>query len=119
MKVATNVMFTQMSANDVIKKFGEKAVEAMVKEYRKIDKGPMEGKPFVTTIYPDKLYLEDKRKALEAVNLIKEKRHLEIKGRTCADGRKKKYLKEGESVSSPTVYLEVLLCTLIIDAHKG
>ena len=42
MKVATDVMFTQISAKAGIKKFREKAVAAMVKEYRHIDKGPME-----------------------------------------------------------------------------
>ena len=31
---------------------------------------------------------EDKRKVLEAVNLIKDKRTGTIKGRTCADGSK-------------------------------
>ena len=41
-KLATDVMFVQMSANADINKFGEKAVAAMVKEYRHIDKGPME-----------------------------------------------------------------------------
>ena len=31
MKVATDIMFTKMSAKSVTKKFGEKAAEAMVK----------------------------------------------------------------------------------------
>ena len=38
MKVATNVMFTQMSAKSGIKTFGEKAISAMVKEFRQIKK---------------------------------------------------------------------------------
>ena len=36
MKVSKNVMLTQMSSKVGINKFGEKAVAAMVKEYRKI-----------------------------------------------------------------------------------
>ena len=37
MKVATDVMFTQMSEKAGINKFGEKAVVAMVKEYIQIE----------------------------------------------------------------------------------
>ena len=55
MKVATDVIFTQISEKAGIKKFGEKAVVATVKEYRQIDKWPMDGKPVVTPINPDKL----------------------------------------------------------------
>ena len=33
-KVETNVMFTKKSTKDVIKKIGEKAVSAMIKEFR-------------------------------------------------------------------------------------
>ena len=50
MKVATNVMFTQMSEKAGIKKFGEKAMAAMVKQYRQTDKGTMEGNPVVTQL---------------------------------------------------------------------
>ena len=44
----------------------------MVTEHRKIEKGPIRDKPVVTPIDPDKLSFEDKRKVLEAVNIIKE-----------------------------------------------
>ena len=57
--------------------------------------------------------------ATEAVNLIKEKRNGVIKGRTCADGSKQRnYLKDGETVYSPTVATEALMTTLIIDAME-
>ena len=59
---------------------------------------------------------EDRRKALEAVNIIKEKRTGDIKGRICADrSKQKKYLKRGETILSPTVSLEALTGTLAID----
>ena len=46
-------------------------------------------------------------KAIDEVNIKKEKRCGKIKGRTCADvSKQKRYLKEGESVSSPTLSLE-------------
>ena len=31
----------------------------------------------------------------------------------------KRYLKEGDSISSPMVFLQALLCTLFVDAHEG
>ena len=94
-EVATDVIFTKMSAKSGINKFGEKEVEAMVKNYIQIDKGPMEGRPFVTPIDTDTLSYKDKRKVLEVVNIIKEKRNGTIKGSKCADGSKqKRYLKE-------------------------
>ena len=43
----------------------------------------------------DKLTDAEMNQALEAVNLIKEKRNGIIKGRTCANGSKKKILERG------------------------
>ena len=86
MKVAIDVMFMQMSAKAGINKFGDKAAVAMVKYYRQIYKGTMEGNSVVTFIDTDTLSYEDKRKSLQMVNLIKQKRNGIIKGRTCADG---------------------------------
>ena len=89
MKVVSDFMLTQMSANASINKSGEKAVAAMVKEYRQIDKGPMEGSPVTPPVDPNALYYKERRKALEAVNLVKEKINRIIKGMTCADASKK------------------------------
>ena len=46
----------------------------------------MRGKPVITTIDPDTLSFEDKRKELEIVNIIKQSRCGKIKKRDCADG---------------------------------
>ena len=55
----------------------------------------MERNPVINPIDPDKSSFEEKMKAIEAVNIIKEKTCGKIKRRTCADGSKKKrYLKE-------------------------
>ena len=56
MKVATDFMFTQLSTKASIKKFGDKAVVDMVKGYRQIYKGAMEGKPVFAPIDPDTLW---------------------------------------------------------------
>ena len=66
-----------------------------------------------------KLTSSKKRKALEAVNLIEKKRSSKIKGRIYVNGSKqKRYLETDESISSPTVSLEAILGTLIIDVYE-
>ena len=71
----------------------------MIKSFEDIDKGPMPGKPFVTPINLYTLSFGDKRKALQAVNMIKEKICGKIKVITCAGGSKQKntFRRERES----------------------
>ena len=120
LKKFLHVLLTQMSANEGIKRFGEKAVAAMIKELNQLNDGVTEGKPVVCAEYPDALSRQEKVVALEAINLIKEKRDGRIKGRTCANGAKqRRFVKEGDNFSSPTVSLESIMTTLIIDAYEG
>ena len=81
-RIAVNVMFTQMTAAKGIKLFGERAIAAMFKEYNQLNDMGVFG-----IVNPDSLSVEQKKKALRAINLIKEKRCGRIKGRTVADGR--------------------------------
>jgi len=68
---------------------------------------------------PDKTDMGEKKKALRAINLIKEKRCGKIKGRTVADGsQQRKYVSRDET-TSPTMSLQALFATLIIDVHEG
>ena len=53
--------------------FGEKSVAVMIREFSKIEKGPIPGIPVVTPINPDTLSFDNKRYSLEVVNLVKEK----------------------------------------------
>ena len=59
----------------------------MIKDLTQLDRGAVDGKPVVIPIDPKLLTPENKKKALDAVDLIKEKREI-IKGRTCANGSK-------------------------------
>ena len=96
------ILAQQMSAKRGIKLFGEKAISAIIKEFTQLDQGAFPGKPVVQPLNAHELSIEEKRKALEAVNLIAKKRCGKIKGRTCADGSKqRKYLKDGESIAPP------------------
>ena len=126
MSVAANVLFTQvlehaqMSAKAGIKRFGDRALAAMISEYKQLNTGAMPGKPVFGCIDPKNITMGERKRALEAVNLIKKKRCGKLKGRTCADGSKqKRYLKHGETISSPTVSLESIVGTLLIDANEG
>ena len=80
----------------------------------------MKGKPLVVPIDPSKLKKLEKRAALDAVSLIKEKRNGYIKGRTYANGAKqRRYVKAGEITHSPTVSLISILTTLAIYAYES
>ena len=120
MNLALNTIFTQMSANAGFKKFGEPAFAAMIKEFTQLNEGAVPGKPVVVPTDANTLTDIEKEKALPAVNLIKKKWNGVIKGRSCVDGSKqRKYLKQDESVASPTASLESLFASLLIDAHEG
>ena len=107
MQSAVNVMFIQMQANVGFKLFKEKAISYMVKELKQLEYSPMPGKQVFTAIDPDTLSLEQKKRALNAINLIKQKRDGLIKGRTCADDSDQcTFLSVDESVVFPTVSLE-------------
>ena len=96
-----------MPAQKGFKIFGERAVAAIIKEFKQLNEGAMPGKPVIGPIDPTTLTRNDIKKALEAVNLIKQKRNGTIKGRSCANGSEQwKYLEEDETVASPTVVLE-------------
>ena len=113
-------MFNQMPAKKGIKLFKERDIAAIYKEFKQLDEGAVPNKPVVLPQDPSKLTREEKSRALEAVNLIKEKRNGKIKGRTCADGSKQKhYLKDGEDFTSPTISLEALFTTMLIDIFEG
>ena len=119
-KTTVDVMFTQMSAKRGIKLFKERAVAAMIKELTQLDRGAMDGKPVVIPIDPKLLTSEERKLALEAVHLIKEKRDGKVKGRTCANGSKQRqFLKEGETVASPAVSMEGIFLTFLIAAYEG
>ena len=55
------------------KKFGAKAITAMLNEYKQLNIGLVPGKPVFGCIDPSKITNDEKRRALEAVNLIKKK----------------------------------------------
>ena len=110
-------IFTQMSAKAGIKKHGNDARAALLKEARQLnDKNVFTAFDATSLTYKQKG--EVLRTALRAVNLIKEKRDGGLKGRTCANGRSQRGMYEKSETSSPTISSEALFISLMIDAHE-
>ena len=74
MSVAANVLFTQvnehaqMSYKAGVKRFGDRALAAMISEYEQLNEGVMPGKPVFGCIDPKDITMEERKRALEAVN---------------------------------------------------
>ncbi len=59
------------------------------------------------------------RAALQYLMCLKQKRNGSIKGRGCADGRKQREHTAQEDASSPTVAIEAVMLTSVIDAKEN
>ena len=102
-----------MTATKGIKVFGQRAVSALFKEYKQFyDMDVFE------RVKVDDLPQIAKNKALNAINLIKEKGNCDIKGRTIANGKMQKQCLNKEETSSPTIAVELLFMSLCIDLHE-
>ena len=107
MKIACNVVFCQintyakqkkygqLSAKAGIIKFGQVAIVAMIKDFTQTNEGAVPENPMVIPVDDSTLTALEKEKYLRAVNLIKEERSVELKGRSYVSGSKqRRYLKE-------------------------
>lgn len=110
----TGFMMTQMSATKGIKLHGQKAIDALMVEFQQLhDMNVFEG------MDPTLLSARQKRSALRAINLIKEKRCGRMKGRSVADGSTERERYAGVNTSSPTVSTNALMMSMLIDAWEG
>jgi hypothetical protein len=66
----------------------------------------------------NELTREEKRAALHYLMILKKKRNGRIKGRGCADGRKQRLHTNKEDASSPTVAIEAVMLSCVIDANE-
>lgn len=105
------VACTQMTAQEGLKRYGERAEQALVAEWIQLDH---------LNVYTGEhwynLTREERRGALRLVQLIKEKRCGKVKGRTCVDGRPQRAYIPREEATSPTCHLESLLLSFMLDA---
>eukprot|EP00957_Ditylum_brightwellii_P127507 9723822-Ditylum_brightwellii.AAC.1 len=105
---------TQYSLGKGLKKFKEKAAEAVVDEFTQLHKK----ETFEPVNYED-MAEEERDEALEALMFLKEKRDGRIKGQPCADGRKQRKILNRNDATSPTVMVESVLITAAIEAKEG
>jgi hypothetical protein len=86
-KCITGFIMSQMTAKAGIKKHGKVALDALYQEFLQLhDLGFLKGQQV------DELTKEQKKGALRAISVVKEKRCGKIKGRTVVDGRPQRAL---------------------------
>jgi Reverse transcriptase (RNA-dependent DNA polymerase) len=104
----------QMSAKKGLKIFKEDGAGALMKELRQvIVMNVMSG------CHARELSMEEKKRALRYLMFLKQKRCGLIKGRGCVDGRPQRLWKTKDQTTSPTVSIEALLISCMIDAMEG
>ena len=102
-----------MSERAGIKKHGKAAVTALFNELFQLDdKTVFEG------VHATTLSRKQKRMALRAINVIKEKRCGKLKGRNVADGSVQRELYTKAETASPTISNDALFLTMLVDAWK-
>jgi hypothetical protein len=106
------VALTQYHVKKGLKVFGKKGADAVLSELQQVH--DLEVLDPVSNLTED-----EKAAALEYLMFLSEKRDGRIKARGCADGRKQRAYIAKEDASSPTVSLEALLLTTVIDAKEN
>ena len=112
-KFAFGFIMTQMTAKAGIKKHGVAAEEALLREFMQL-----EDQTVYEPIHPSSLTAEQRKGTLRAINLIKEKRDGNLKGRTVADGSVQRGLYDKSETTSPTVSNDALMISVIVDAYE-
>jgi Reverse transcriptase (RNA-dependent DNA polymerase) len=104
----------QMSAKAGLKMFGTKGADALMKEL-----GQLIVMKVMSGCNSRELTPDQKKNSLKYLMFLKEKRCGRIKGRGCADGRKQRVYKTKIETSSPTVSIESLMLSCMIDAMEA
>lgn len=102
-----------MMAKAGLKKHGRDAEETLMREFAQL-----EDLSVYESVDPSTLTAQQKSRALRSLNLIKEKRDGQLKGRTVADGRPQRSLYEKSETVSPTVLTDALMLSIMIDARE-
>ena len=105
--------YNQESLNKGIREFGERAEEAVMKEFLQFKRQEV-----LRPRYSFALTLIARQEALRLIMTIKEKRNRVIKGRGCADGRGLRSRIAREDATSPTASTEAFAMTCTIDAKE-
>jgi hypothetical protein len=106
-------VMTQMTAKAGLRKHGAAAEAALIQEYSQL-----EDQNVYEAIDPRSLTKEQRKGALQAINLIKEKRDGKLKGRTVADGSVQCELYDKSETTSPTLSTDALVLSIMTDAYE-
>ena len=96
------------------KKFGIKAKDAAYKKMKQIDK-----RMVFEPIRIESLTEEEKKRAMESLIFLSEKRDGTIKSRYCANGSTQRSYIPKEQAASPTAGTDSVLITSVIEAKQG
>jgi hypothetical protein len=110
---AFNFVTTQMSAKKGLRLFGQQGADAITAELEQLHY-----RDVIQPLRPDEMTREERQKSLYYLMYLKRKRCGRIKARGCADGRKQRLWKTKDETSSPTVRLESLFLSTMIDSHE-
>ncbi|KAI2491389.1 Reverse transcriptase (RNA-dependent DNA polymerase) [Fragilaria crotonensis] len=109
--ILESTAMTQHSVKKGLRLFGDKGVDAVMKELDQLHVRKV--------LKPTKnLNCKERRDALQYLMFLKEKRNGIIKARGCADGRKQRAFTTKEEASSPTVSIESVMLSCVIDAKE-
>jgi len=104
----------QLSLKQGLKTFGEAGEHAAMKEVRQLH----DFKTF-RPVHAKALTHQQRIEALSSLIFLKEKSNGDIKGRACADGRKQRATMTKEESTSPTVRIESVFLTSVIEANEN
>jgi hypothetical protein len=108
-----HTVMTQYNVKKGLKIFGEAGAEAVVTEMKQLH-----DRAVIQPRLANMLTQDEKRKSLQYLMFLKKKRCGRIKGRGCADGRKQRVYKTKEETSAPTVSVESLFLSCVINAKE-
>jgi hypothetical protein len=113
--VAMHHQFIQtFSLGKGIKAFGEKGRKAALEEMKQLHQ-----RVVFRPILIEELSQVKKRRAMESLIFLTEKKDGRIKARTCANGSTQREYTSQDEAASPTALTELYIITAVIDAKQG
>ncbi len=110
---ALGIALVHYSMGAGIKMFKERGEAGVTKELTQ-----MHDMDVFRPVTRDSLTKEERTKALSLLMFLKEKQDQSVKARMCADGRKQRGDWTKQETTLPTVSMEAVFITAVIDAHK-
>ena len=108
-----HVVLTQYCMQKGLKVFSDRGLAAIQKEMQQFHNLDV-----ITPLNVKNMTKQQKSRALSYLMFLKEKRDGNIKGQSCADGRKQRLWMQKEQTSSPTVSKQALFLSCVIDAKE-